>query len=230
MNPVLIYTSTAKIAADKSALNLNLELFQNVYNAFKAINISPTLQEIGDLLSLTVNNNSAPGFETDYAVNKLLDAAAPYNLNGVQLQRSKVKDMIVPPNMTNVKAALIAAKQMQPGILGNDISLLTLANDVISKVNNSDTIIETRNTFYTQTDAGATMANSVQAVCDALNTFDAANGKVIFGGLSKKSAEFVYQNGKNVADPFESAIAGVEMRGGQFGISLPFIRSVEHNS
>ena len=225
MNPVLIYKNTDAIATAKSALELNLELFQDVYSAIKAIGITPTIAEIDGLLGQTARA-AAPGFETEYAVNKLLDAAAPYNLNGVQLQRNRVKEMIVPPNVTGLKAALAGVSQLPEGA-ARDTTLLVIVNDAIVKVPDADAQIEARYTHYTKTDAGAAMASSLQAVCDALNNFDAANDKRIFRGLTHEINEFERTYGRSTKNPLKNAINGLEIRGGQFAVSLSFINAFE---
>lgn len=180
MNPVLIFTDTETITNEKAFLNTALPVFQAVYDAFKAISITVSIQEINNLIVWTVNHNGAPNFVQEFAVNKLLDAAAPYVLNGITLGRDKIKDMMILPDVSGVNTALKGAYNMRGYNFGAvRYNLLSLANDVISKVSDSDTQIEALFTYYTKTDASAQLATDLLVVCTAMNTFDAAHNNAL---------------------------------------------------
>jgi hypothetical protein len=225
MEPFLIYTATNKIAAEKADLTAKVTLFQNVYNAIKALGVTPSLQEIEGLLSWTVNNNGGNDFEYNYILNKLLDAAAPYSLNGVQLQKSKVKEMISPPNVTALKTALSAGRQVSNRVIASDLALISLNADTIAKVANTNTTIETRNTHYTASDASTTRALEINAICDLINSFDTAHGKPFAKNINSNISAFE-SNFKGLPNPFKTILPGIEYRD-RFIVSLKYIRTFE---
>lgn len=212
MEPVLIYTDTNRINTEKNAFNKFPALFQSIYNAFKAINITVTIEEINNLIAWTVNHNGSPGYVENFAINKLLDAAAPYELNGVALSREKVRDMMVVPNTTAITQALAASYQNFMGnIIGVRTALLSLANDTISKVADADTQITNEFTYYSKTDASAQLATDLLVVCAAMNAFDAA-----------------YNDALKQGDPPAMPNA-LKIYNNQFVIDLTFIRQFEAN-
>jgi len=220
MNPVLIYTDTNRIANEKAVLTKVVTLFQNVYNALAAINVTPTIAEINNLVSWTKQNNNRGNWLQDYAVNKIVDAAGPLEVAGITLDRAKfIQLMNALPDVSGVKTALNTVGSTFNGLVNAArTNLLSLANGVISKVGDSDTQIETEFTYYTKTDASATIANGLQAVCDALNTFNAANPGILKSPVNNAISDYT---------PAGNLPAAITDMYGTFVISLAFIRGYE---
>jgi hypothetical protein len=142
MDPVLIYTDTTRIQREKDFLDRFVPVFQSVYTAIKATGVTPTISEINTLVGHTRTGNGAPNFVQEFIINKLLDAAAPYNFSGVTFTREAVRGMIVQPDVSAIITALNAAKAISIANLnGVRIDLLTLTADVIAKAETADDTI-----------------------------------------------------------------------------------------
>jgi len=222
MSPVLIFTDTQKITEEKAFLNKAVPFFQSIYDAFAALNITVSIQEINSLVNWTVNGNGGQNFVQNFAVNKLLDAAAPYVLNGVQLSRDKVKDMMILPDVSAINSALQSSNSVfSYSYQGVRVDLLTLANSIISKVADSDAQIEALFTYYTKTDASAQLATDLLVVCAAMNTFEGAHNNAL-----KIAQPQIYGNsGKNEF----VAPHPLKVVNGQFVINLDYIRRFEES-
>lgn len=227
MEPILILKNTEAISTAKSALDLSVEIFQSVYDAFKGIGITLTLSELNSLISGVRVNGINSDLITNFTVDKLLDAAAPYTLNGVQLQRSKVKEMIVPPDLNTVKAALTEASGYEGVRIGQDIALMTIDADTISKVSNSDTTIESRHTHYTQTDASTQLVSSLLSVCDVLNEHNSAYNNVLILSIKEEERAFSNMYGLQTPNPIKNILPGLVVLGGQFKVNLSYVRAFE---
>ena len=220
MTPVLIYTDTNRIAKEIDFLDDSIAPLQAVYNALASQNIPFTLTDISNLVGWTVNRNVPSNFVQDFVINRLLDAAAPYVLNGVPLTRDSVRNMLVVPDVS----ALITSLNAFIGLYGRysglaiRIDLVSLSAGVISKVENADDTITTAYTYYTKTDASATLANSLQAVCDALNTHDASYNNSIVRFLVNNNVPSIQYN---------TSIQGVAVVGSTFYPSLAYIQNFE---
>ena len=158
---------------------------------------------------------------------KMVAAVSPYVVNGVTFTSAAVASFIQLPDTSGVTAAL------QPVWGGNaqnifvseygapNLNLLALADDVISAVAGANATIAELYAYYTATDASATLANSLQAVCDALNTFDAANNN-FYAHKTPVGDERWKSNASS------TAIAGLELTvANTFVVSLNFIREYE---
>lgn len=205
MNPVLLYTDTSLINNEIRVLDKVVPFYQSIYTAVKNLGITLTIADIDGLVQSYRNSSRQPAFVDDYIQNKLTDAAAPYELNGVPLTREAVKGMIALPDTSALKAALQNVYQVLSDNSARRGRLLSLADDVISKVSDANTQITALYTYYTKSDASATLATNLQTVCDALNTFDESHN----GFFGKRG------------------IPGLDYRKGQFVVSLDFIRKYE---
>jgi hypothetical protein len=225
MNPVLIYTDSEKISDEQETIDNVVTIYQAVYTAIKTLGVTPTLAEI-DILVQYAKRQSQTNFINDYILNKLTDAAAPFVLNGISLTRDAVKGMIALPDTTAIKTVLQSVwgfnsqKVFVGQVNGARINLLTLAADVISKVADANTQITNLYTFYTMTDASATMAANLQAVCDALNNFDTNNNDFYRRTIPPLERQY---NGEGIA----TVIPGLDIRNDAFVISLHFMRKYE---
>ncbi len=220
MNPVLIYTDTATATREKAFLTAIVANFQATYNAIAALNVTPSLSEINTLIGFTVRRNGTPNFVQQYVIDKLLDMAAPYTVNGVTLTRDAFEKMIAVPDVTNLISALNAAYNIfnRYGQNGVRVDLLTLAGGIIAKAAGADAAIDALYAYYTKTDASATLANSLQNVCDAMNTHNAAYSNQMIIDLT------VARQFEGQAD---TPLPGISVLAGQFVPGLNYIRSFE---
>jgi hypothetical protein len=202
-----------------------VEVYQTIYNAIKAVGVTPTIAEIDSLVQ-SAKRQSTADFINSYIKGKLVQQLAPYQLNGVQMSQEFFMNGVVLPDTTGIKTALQpvwgykADKVFEGDAKSARLNLLSLANDVISAVAGADATIASLFTYYTQSDASAAMAAQLQAVADALNTFDAANGA--FMGKKVPTIEFKSNQGY-----YESTIPGLAVDNGTFVLSLDFIRKYE---
>lgn len=222
MDPVLIYTDTTKIALEKSVLTKVATTYQAIYNAIKALGITPTLNEISTLDQYRRSGNAKGDFVNDYVLTKLTDQLAPYQLNGVTMTREFFQNNIQIPDTTALKTALDAVEGIYAdSVNGARLNLLSLAADVISKVGDSDAQITTIYTYYTQNDISAQVATDLQAVCDALNTFDESNALAMQNTFTANISIY----GKQVAAKMN--LPGIALLNGSFVVSLEYIRKRE---
>jgi hypothetical protein len=221
MDPVLIFTDTQKINTEKALLNKLVPIYQAVYDALKGMGVTATLAELGNLTNWKLKGTTHD-YVNDYVRNKLLDQLAPYQINGVTMTREFFLNNIEMPDTAPVTAALAPmAGVTNSSVGGVRKNLLALAADVISKVVDSDAQITTAYTYYTQTDATAQLATDLQAVCDALNTFDDTNNDAM-----KIAA--VGKGYKNVGiSSGETMMPGIEVISEEFVVSLKYIQQKE---
>ncbi|WP_295714357.1 hypothetical protein [Mucilaginibacter sp.] len=220
MTPVLIFTDTQRITIEKNLLNKVVPLYQSIYDAFKAIGITVTLDEIFNLVSWTISGRNTGEWIQDFAINKIVDAAGPLVVAGITLNRAKfIELMDTKPNVTGIKTALNQVDNVINGnIKGIRKNLLGLTADVISKVTDSDAQIEALFTYYTKTDLSAQLATDLQLVCNAMNTFDSAHSSV----LNEPDSHAFKDVGYTGRYP-----AAIKDSYGTFVISLDFIRAFE---
>jgi len=221
MTPVLIFTDNQRIATEKNLLNKVVPFFQSVYDAFKAIGVTVTIDEISNLSSWTISGRNTGDWVQDFTTNKMVDAAGPLVVAGITLNRTKfIELMDSKPDVTGVKNALRNANNVTNGnIKGIRKNLLSLTDDVISKISDSDAQIEAEFTYYTKTDASAQLATDLQLVCDAMNTFDNTNPYVLRSDSPNNSGIDVVFAGR-----YPAAITVINS---QFVINLAFIRAFE---
>jgi hypothetical protein len=216
MDPVLIYTDTQRIAKDVAILNQSVTVFQGVYNAYKAIGVTATLQEINNLVSWTAKGNGRADFELEFAVDKLLAIAGAYTIGGVAVDQQKLRDLISRPDITGVKAALAASRTTNDRFNGGvRINLLTLTSDVIAKATGADDAIAAIYTYYTKTDDSSQLATRLQAVCDALNAFD----------TDYSNTNYVTRYKQHIQTG--GVIPGVDLINGTCVVSLAYIQAYE---
>ena len=217
MNPVLIFTDNQKINTQKKALDNCVSLFQSIYDAFQAISITLSIQDINDLISWKKGGNGGPNFVQKFAINKILDAAGSLVIfPGITLRRDDVINMMeTKPDVSAIDKILDNTPNLYSAwdINSSKINLLTLVNGVISKVADSDTQIESEFTYYTRTDASAQLATAMFTFCDAINTLEASIDQI-----SRPS-------GFDINPDF---VSGLVKRGDEYGISVGFIRGYEN--
>lgn len=219
MNPVLIFTDTYRIDAEKEYLDEVAEYCNKLYNSFKTIGITVTLQDIANVTSIFNRQNCNPNYLPNFVSEKLLDIAGGHTVNGITLQRDKVKDFMSIPNLSIIEQvvrgynSLSEVEDDRSHTKGIDLKFLTFDGDVIIKKTNADAQIEALHTHYTKTDKSAQMVTDIQPVATAINTYISAHPSKF-----QHEAAFVknYQN-----------MPGLDYRNGAFVVSLSFIRNYE---
>lgn len=222
MEPVLIYTDNTRIEREQNFFDDSVAIFQAIYDALTAFGITVTLEDVNNFVAWTKNQNSSPNFEQEFVINKMLDAAT-YVVNGVTVSREGMRSLMVAPDVTALKTALKAVGTLysrNPNVNGVYVNLLVLADGVISKAEGADDTIAGLFTYYTNTDASATLANSIQTICDAMNTHEATYGNALVNGLGY---------GKNANGQAFTPFKGIAITNGIFVVSLSYIRSFERS-
>lgn len=226
MEPFLISTNTDLINSQQAAVNATVVYYQGIYDALKPIGITPTLAEINSLAQWTRGKNGTVGFAQNYVADKLIAIAGNVNFNGISLDPTKLRSLIVMPDLTALTAALSA------GVINpSDIGYMQLENDVISKIATADDNITQANSFYTRADESTTLANNLQTLCDTLNAFDAANNNRLSNGIKNINYRFTDAFGQvanlSISQVVGSALSGLDFIGGKYCVSLRAIRSYE---
>ncbi|MBS1526712.1 MAG: hypothetical protein JST19_13730 [Bacteroidetes bacterium] len=224
MNPVLLYTDTKRITDEQTTLANVVTLYQSVYNAIKAVGITPTITEIDGLVR-SARAQTPQDFINPYVANKIADSATSFVVNGVTLTRAAFQSMIALPNTSGILAALqpVWGANSQRVFIGDAkaarTDLLSLANEVIGAVAGANTTIANLFTYYTASDASAGMAAQLQAIADALNTFNGANSSFM--------AKNIPTIAMNQQGSYECGIPGLTISNGNFAVSMSFIRKYE---
>jgi hypothetical protein len=229
MIPVLLYTDTKRISDEQTTLSNIVPIYQAIYTAVKAAGITaPTLAEI-DVLVQNAKKRSTADFVTDYVTNKLVSQVSPFVVNGVTLTSQAVKGMIAIPNTAAITTALqpVSGGQYQNIFIGESkasrLNLLSLAADVITAVADANAQITALFTYYTANDASTTIANQLQAVCDALNTFNGANS----GIFASKIPTDEHNTFNNSYLGMQTSIPGIAYFNNSYVVSLPYMRRYE---
>jgi hypothetical protein len=225
MTPVLLYTDAQTITDEQTTLTNAVTAYQSIYNAVKAVGVTaPTLAEIDSLVQ-KAKGKTPTDFVNDYVVSKLVAQAGPFVINGVTLNATAVKNMILMPSTAGITTALnvISGGNWQNLFIGSAkhprINLMSLAADVISAVGDANAQIVALFTFNTVNDASATIAGQLQAVCDALNTFNTSSG----GIYSKR----ILGNSENIYHQRPTEIPGIAIFNNSFVVSVTWIRKFE---
>jgi len=220
MNPVLIYTDNTRIEREQDFLNDSIPVLQAIYDALNNLGIAVTLDDVNNFVSWQKNGNGGPNFAQEFVINKMLDAAT-YVVNGITITRDGMRSLMSKPDMTAVNTALNAVGGLysgNPTMNGVKTNLMVLANHTITKAAGADDAITAEFAYYTKSDASATLANSLQTICDAMNTHDDTyNGALVSGLGYGKTA-----NGQAFT-PFK----GIAVTNGTFVVSLSYIRGFE---
>ena len=226
MAAVLLFTDTDRIEDEQDTLANVVELFQSIYTAIKAVGVTPTLAEINELVT-SARRRSTSDYVNTYVVNKLIAAVSPYVVNGVTFTDAAVRGVIKVPDTSGITVALhpVLGGNSQNVFIGKataaQLNLLAVAADVVSAVEGADDTLAATYTYYTKTDASAAVATSLQAVADALNTFDGSNNN-FFARKTPPGDERWKSNARSTAIP------GLELNDDRdFVISLNFIREYE---
>jgi len=227
MTPVLIYTDTDTIDDEQETLANIVPVYQAIYTAVKGAGVaSPTLAEIDGLVQ-NARKQSQTTFVNDYVLNKLVAAVSPFIVNGVTLTTAAVKGFISMPDTSAITAALqpVWGHNSQSVFSGKAraarLNLLSLTDDVISAVEDADTQITALFTYYTVSDASATLATQLLAVCTSLNAFDTANAGIYLKRIPTGN--------RNDQGDLETEIPGVAVsrENNNYILSLSFIRKFE---
>jgi hypothetical protein len=226
MNPVLLYTDTQRIADEQTTLLNVVTLYQSVYNAIKAVGVTPSLTEINQLAN-AAKKQDPYNIVKEYIIDKLVIQAGPQSLNGLQLNRAAIKSMIAVPDINGIIGALqpVTGGGHQSLFVGDAkgvrLDLLTLSDDVVNEVPDADDKINKLHTYYTETEASAKLATELQAICDALNVFNASNEQLLTKRIPNASSYDRRFEGN------ESSIPGLFVSRGKFVVSVTFIRKFE---
>jgi len=220
MNPILLYTDTDKIAGETNFYNEVVPYFQNMYNALQLLGITPTLQDLSSF-SQWIRQQNGTLYIENYVTDKLVAQAGGANFNGVPINAAKLKELIVVPDLTSLISVTRAGQIFSQEFNGINIAYLQITNNVISLDAGTAAAITAKWSYYTTTDAGTTKATGLQAICDTLNAYDAANDNQFYTGVANNT--FYDQKVK-------FPLPGLDIRGGQFVVSVSYIADFEANN
>jgi len=179
MEPVLIYTDTEKIIKSKAFLDSTIPAFQDIYDSFKAIGITPaTVQEMAFRVQIQQRDRSLD-FLTKYVLDKLLVVAGTPSFNGVPISQDRLRELIAVPDLTSLTEALMRfPAYYDGGGIGSEPDLLQITEDVVEKKENTYTTLEARYTFYTKNDRGAMLATRLFSMAEQMNDYLAYLGTI----------------------------------------------------
>ncbi len=176
MKSIVIYTDYRKIKEETAVLSNMTVAYQSINEAFREVKIIPTIEDIGRLLSSFDLRTIADKINS-YVLNKLVDAASPYELNGITLTREAVQNMIATPNTDEIKARIIeSVRHFTADITGVRENLLTTVDGIIVKKPDAIDIITKIYSYSAKTEKSIQLAASLQKVCDSMNEFASHHG------------------------------------------------------
>jgi hypothetical protein len=176
MKPILIYKDEQKIKEEIAILDKMAIEFQTINTAFKAINVSVEISDITRLV-LSTDAGSVTNRVQTYVVNKLLDAAAPFELNGLKITREAFRNMIAVPYTGEIQTLVVAASRHLTHYVGGiREDLLSIIDGEVVKLPNANDKIATIYSYYTKTDKSAKLTESLQNICNAMNAFAKQHG------------------------------------------------------
>jgi prolyl-tRNA synthetase len=228
MTPILIFKDERVIKLEKDTLKKMIPVYQNIYNSLKALGINPTLKEINTLV-YEARSNHTLNFVSGFVLNKLVDNAMPYVVNGVAWPRNKVLEIIELPNIKPVIDALsVVAGGNFNFVFVNEtkhakIHLLDIVDNKIVALPNAITDIEAEHCHYTTTEKSAKLATDLQLICDAINNFDSHNDGFFF-----KYVPTVKDTGHNLSESTIPGLAACKSTG-KFILSKYYIKYYENN-
>lgn len=213
MNPVLINTNNSAITGAKADLATTVPYVQQLYNAFKAIGVTVTLDDLRQMVFEMSSNVRYANpeiiirtFVDDYFVNK---AGTP-SFNGVPINTDALKTLLAPASIDGIVPVLSNYFQCTVNSAPLRFDLLQITGDVVSKLADADQRITDEHTYYTKNDRGAMAATKLLAAANALNDYKS----------------FIDLAAHHIV---EGNIEGLELKDGNFRPSLTFIRSQERN-
>ncbi|WP_312339514.1 hypothetical protein [Sphingobacterium sp.] len=167
MEKVLIYTSTEGIKEHTEMLNKMVPFTQQVYNDFKAIGVTVTLQDLKPLFHSVVNYHQNPssmieGFVRQYFVAKV----GGQTFNGVP---ADVSSLIKIPDVSQVVSRIQHYGTLKGTNTYYSPELMEINNDVVSAKSDAIETIEARFTYYSENDRGAEVAQKLFDLSEQLN-------------------------------------------------------------
>lgn len=172
MSNYLASKNQRMIDASIGYINRVIPAFQQVYDAIDQHGIQAT---IGEIFSLTYSYQNARKLNPkDFIINKLIDAAGEPEVAGIKISKSKLRDIMETPDISELEQAIEAAVFNQvPN--GFKIILLTqqleITDGTVLAKTDMETDIEAAYSYYTATDKGTNAAMKLKALCDALSDY-----------------------------------------------------------
>lgn len=217
MEAVLIKKDTKTINEQKQLLNKVVEYAQFVFDQFKAIEVSLTIEQISEIAFDAAKGNNAR--IRQLVVDHIIDSKGVANFAGVPINRNKLAEMIDTPDLTGIIESVKNFAYSSNGRahyenIQSFRNYLLIENDTVKKTANADAEIEARLTHYTQNDKGAELANKLNAFVNAFNDYaDYLNEKESNGVI------------KNLI--YDDRFKGLVYNGGTYHLDLEFIRRME---
>lgn len=205
----LIYSDTNQINNEKQKLTAAVPYAQSVYDAFSELGVILTIDQI-QVLSQSINvydndqtlTSRINTIITDYLINK----AGSTTFNGVPINTNKLRELIAVPDISGLVEIV---KTFSPGGVGSgrvEPAWLTLQNGVVSKVANSDDLINKAYSYYTKTTKGDNMLAKLSAIKTALQDWEDYGRQIGFLGAFnpavKEMKGIKMENNKYVVDHF----------------------------
>ncbi|QTE39514.1 hypothetical protein J3L18_10795 [Mucilaginibacter gossypii] len=99
MEPILIVAYPERIALEQLWLDSQIAYFQAIYDLFKSVGITVTLNEINHVREEILNPHSKEHLFHDLVVNKMLEKAGNPHFNGIAIKKHAFKEMIDIPDV-----------------------------------------------------------------------------------------------------------------------------------
>lgn len=214
---VLIYTDDKSIRDELAFIEKISPCLQRIHDSFRTIGVRLDIIQIQELMqvygfnNIEALNNRVKFIVSDY----LLGIAGTATLNGVAINRDKMRDLIELPSLSDVVDLIISEKTNTWGFHHNywiRPELFSYIDDTFSLVKDYKAKIEAIYSYYTNTDSQAKMCIGLQAIIRSVNECYELQDKL--GVWRDKSI-----------NPFEK-IAGIErLSSGQFVVDKHWLSS-----
>lgn len=175
---VLIYKEDERIKEALTALQSGLDHLTELYNSFKAVNICPTVEEMitfSTIIGAGVGVDQQKQLRTrliEFVKDKVLDGAGNISFGGLSLDRAKIKEMLVLPDLDPIYELLYNYGQTTWQRIRINSDWYEVTNGDVVIADSAVKQIENRYTHYTTTAKGSEIAIILLSLAERLNEHD----------------------------------------------------------
>jgi hypothetical protein len=161
MEKVIIFINKAEIKRLNELCIEAKEQFQSLYSAFKAVEVTPTLQKMIEVITANKQGNGL-----DKKIKEVIfDCSPEKSFAGMTYNREKFIDML------DVPAPLIEAVNACNYSIVETVSYMEIVEDTVNMVNGFEAIINKRFTIFAQNEKQIEMYNFLNGLKTGLNQY-----------------------------------------------------------
>lgn len=176
MKRVLIYKDNESIGQSKEFLARLVAYYQEIYDAFKEINIEVSILEIESLIANKENTLVKDlDISNDFVRSKIVENISEKQWQGITyLNKEKLKDLVDVPDTSSIRQLINSYQTIWSDKFRSIIrlALLEIKNGEVVKLTTADSQIEAFYTYYSNTEKGAAIAECLHCLCEKLNEWE----------------------------------------------------------